>query len=90
MDVAVEKGVEDELRILLVVADLSLIGQPIAFMYQAQADGVDLYAVVVEREDMSLTVDASLWRGGEVERQFLEVAACGAQEIGDGVVALAL
>ena len=90
MDVAVEKGVEDELRILLVVADLSLIGQPIAFMYQAQADGVDLDAVVIEREDVSLTVDACLWRGGEVERQLLEVGACGAQEVGDRIVALAL
>ena len=59
-------------------------------MYQAQADGVDLDAVVIEREDVSLTVDACLWRGGEVERQLLEVGACGAQEVGDRIVALAL
>ena len=39
---------------------------------------------------MSLTVDACLRRGGEVERQFLEVGACGAQEVGDRIVALAL
>ena len=90
VDVAIEEGVEDELRVLLVVADLSLISQPIVFLYETQADGVDLDAVVVEREEMSLSVDTCLRRGGEVEHQFLEVGACGAQEVGDRIVALAL
>ena len=90
MYVTVDESVEDELRIFLVVADLSLIGQPVAFMNETQPDGVDLNAVVVEREEMPLSVDACLRRGGEVERQLLEVGACGTQEVGDRIVALTL
>ena len=90
MDMAVDEGIEDELRIFSVVTDLSLIGQPFAFLDQAQADGVDLDAVVIEREEMSPPVDARLGRGGEVERHLLEVGARGSQHVGNGIVALAL
>ena len=90
VEMAVDEGVEDELRILAVVAHLPLIGQPLAFLYETQADGVDQETVVVERVEVSLAVDAGLGRGGQVEGHLLEVGAHGSQQVGYRVLALAL
>ena len=90
VEVTVEEGIEHELRVLLVVAHLSLITEPLASLREVQADGVDARAVVVERVEMALTVDTCLWRGGHVEQQFLEVDVLQFQQVGDGVLALAL
>ena len=90
VDMPVDEGVEDELRIPLVVAHLSLIGQSLALLCQVQAHGVDAGAVVVQRVDVAGAVDTCLWRGVQVERHLLEVDADGSEEIGYGVFALAL
>ena len=57
VDVAVNKGVEHKLRVLPVVAHLSLIRQTVAALRQRQAHGVDTGGVVVERVEVHLPVD---------------------------------
>ena len=90
VEVSVDEGVEHELWVLAVVAYLPLVGEPLTLLPQAQPDGVDADAVVVEREEVALAVDACQRRGGEVEGQLLEVGACGHEQVRQGVVALAL
>ena len=90
MQVTVNQGVEHELRITAVVADLTLIGQTFTSLCEVQTDGVDTGAVIDERVEMTLTIDACYGRGGEVEEQFLELDVAGFQQVGNRVVALAL
>ena len=47
VDMSVDETVEHELRVLAVVAYLSLIGEPVSLLGEVQADGVDTGAVVV-------------------------------------------
>ena len=86
VDVSVEQGVEHELRVASVVAHLSLVCQPLAFLRECQLDGVDAGGVVDQRVEVHLSVDARQWRRVEVEEQFLEVNLLRAQQVGDGVV----
>ena len=90
VDMAVNKGIEHELGIATVVADLSLVGQTVAFLCEAQSDGVDADTVVVQRVEMALAVDACLWRGGQIDEQFLEIHVAGSEKVGDGIIATAL
>ena len=48
MHMTVDEGIEYKLRIPTVVAYLSLIGEPVAFLREVQMDGVDAGAVVIE------------------------------------------
>ena len=90
VDMAVDEGVEHELRIALVVTYLSLIGQTLAFLCEVQVDGVDTDAVIGQGVDMTLAVDARLCRGGHVDAHLLEIYAEGSQHVGHGVVTFAL
>ena len=90
VQVAVEEGVEHELRVPLVVTHLSLIGQAFTFLRQVQTEGVNPRTVIDERVEMTLAVDASDGRCIEVNEQFLEGDVAGLQEVGKGIVALAL
>ena len=47
VDMSVDEAVEHELRVLAVVAYLSLIGEPVSLLREVQTDGVDTGAVVV-------------------------------------------
>ena len=85
---SIDETVEYELRILAVVAHLSLIGEPVSLLREVQTDGVDTRAVIVEGVDMALAVDASLRRGHEVKAQLSEIEAEGSEEMGDRVLAL--
>ena len=60
VEVPVEESVEHKLRILLVVAYLSLITQSLALLGKVQSDGVDAGAVIVQRVEMTGTIDTSL------------------------------
>ena len=90
MYVTVDEGIEHHLGVAFVVAYLSLIGQPLAFLSEVQVNSVDEDAVIVERIDMTLAVDACLCRGVYVNAHLLEVYADGSQHVGYGVVAFAL
>ena len=90
VDMSVDEGVEHELRVPAVVTYLSLVGQLVAFLCEVQADGVDTDAVVVERVEVALAVDARLGRAVHVNPQFLEIDIVDVQQIDDGIVALAL
>ena len=47
VDMSVDETVEYELRVLAVIAYLTLIGEPVSLLREVQADGVDTGAVVV-------------------------------------------
>ena len=61
MKMSVDECVEDELRVLLVVAYLCLIRQPFSFLSQVQTYRIDTGTVVVERIEIAGAVDAALW-----------------------------
>ena len=86
VEVAVEQGVEHELRVASVVAHLTLVGQSFTLLRQGKFDGVDAGGVVDQRVEVHLAVDARHRRGVEVDEQFLEVNLLRAQQVGNGVV----
>ena len=61
VEVTIDEGIKYELRILTVVAYLSLITQTLASLCKIQADGIDTGTVVIERIEMTLTIDTRLW-----------------------------
>ena len=89
VEMTIYEAVEHKLRVLAVVAHLALIGESVTFMDQTQPDGIDTGAVIVQRVDMTCTVDTCLWRGGQVETHFFEVDTDGSEEIGHRVLAFA-
>ena len=90
MEMAIDEGIEHELRILLVVAYLRLVAEPFLALVQVQADGVYAGGVVDERVDVTGAVDARFRRGGQINRQLFEVDAHRPEEVGYGILALAL
>ena len=60
MEMTIDETVEHELRVPAVVAHLQLIAQTLPLLREVQADGVNAGTVVVQRVDMTLTVDTSL------------------------------
>ena len=73
MKMSVNQGIEDELRVLLIVAHLCLIGQSLAFLRQSEADGINEDTVVVQAVYVGVTVDAGLRRCRQVNVKVLEV-----------------
>ena len=91
LEQSVDEGVEDKLRVLLVVAHLTLERQVVLALYETEIDGVEAHVVDGQRMDEALAVDACLGRRIDVEQQLLEVDALTAvQEGDDGIVLLAL
>ena len=60
MEMTIDETVEHELRVPAVVAHLQLIAQTLPLLREVQADGVNAGTVVVQRVDITLTVDTSL------------------------------
>ena len=87
---SIQEGVEYELRIFLVVAYLSLIGESFAFLGKVQTYGVNADTVVVKGIDIALSVDSCMWRCGQIQHQFLEFYIACVQEISNRIVAFAL
>ena len=53
MYMAVDEGIEHELRVPAVVAHLSLIGEAVTLLCQVQMDGVYAGAVIVQRIEVA-------------------------------------
>ena len=60
VEMTIDETVEHELRVPAVVAHLQLIAQALALLREVQADGVYAGTVVVQRVDMTLTIDTCL------------------------------
>ena len=72
---AVEKGVEDILRVFLAVVQLQGVGHIVESRLDAQPHGVHLHAVVDHRVGLHRTVEAEQRRGTHVHLQVVEVVA---------------
>ena len=88
---AVKEGIEDELRVLLVVAHLSAKGQSFLALRQREVDGVETQVTDRQRVDIASSINAFCGRGRNVEKHVLEVdVGTGLQEGRDGILILAL
>ena len=87
---AIEEGIEHELRIALVVANLSSEREAFLTLCQAEVDGVQTYIVVGERMDIAIAVDTRSRRSVHIEQQLFEVDILALQDGYQRILALAL
>ena len=67
MYMTIDKDIKHELRVSTVVTHLCLIGESVIFLNQTQMDGIYAGAVVIQRIEMTGTVDARLWGGVQIK-----------------------
>ena len=86
----IKEGIEHELRIAFVVANLSSEREAFLTLCQAKVDGVQTYIVVGERMDIAIAVDTRSRRSVHIEQQLFEVDILALQDGYQRILALAL